>query len=169
MQNERYLVGGGSYAESMNKDQPPQSRWTNRTRTEGGAGPAEPAGDLQDAAEVARLFCEALMDPGHFRNTLESLVTPGSRAHWGDFSAAARELQQVPVWDVAAVAEPAEEDPEVAYVGIFPTAAAGTTPGSSRPADGATVVTLVWRDQLGAWLVHAFGQPVDPATAGGTA
>jgi hypothetical protein len=153
----------------MNKDQPPQSRWIHRTRaSEAGAGPAEPSGNLQDAAEVARLFCEALMDPAHFRNTLESLVAPGSGEYWGDFGAAARELQHLPDWDTAPVAEPAAGNPAVAYVGIFPAGAAGRTPGSGRPVDGAAVVTLVWRDHLGAWLVHAFGQPAEPATAGET-
>ncbi|AUI51339.1 hypothetical protein [Arthrobacter crystallopoietes] len=153
----------------MNKDQPPQSRWIHRTGSEAGAGPADPTGNLQDAAEVARLFCDALLDPGRFRHTLVSLVTPGSREYWGDFGAAAGELRDIPDWDAAPVAEPAPENPEVAYVRIFPAGAAGTTRRSGHPADGAAVVTLVWQDQLGAWLVHAFGQPVDPATAGGTA
>jgi hypothetical protein len=153
----------------MNKDQPPQSRWIHRTRaSEAGDGPAEPSGNLQDAAEVARLFCEALMDPAHFRNTLESLVTPDSREYWGDFSVATRKLQQVPDWDTASVAEPAAGNPAVAYVGIFPSGAAGSMPYSGRPAGGGAVVTLVWRDHLGAWLVHAFGPPADPATVDGS-
>lgn len=154
----------------MNKDQPPQSPWMHRTRrSEGGAGPAEPAGNLQDAAEVARLFCEALLDPGQFRHTLVSLVTPASREYWGDFRAAAGELRDIPDWDAAPVAEPAPENPAVAYVRIFPAGAAGTTRRSGHPVDGVAVVTLVWRDQLGAWLVQSFCAPADPATAGGTA
>jgi hypothetical protein len=154
----------------MDKDQPPQSRWYHRTRgTEAGAGPAGPSGNLQDAAEVAKLFCDALKDPGHFRYTLESLIAPGSSEYWGDFSAAGRELRDIPDWDAAPVAEPAEGNPEVAYVRIATGGTAGIRHHNGRPADGAAVVTLVWQDQLGAWLVYAFGQPVDPAAEGGTA
>jgi len=128
----------------MDSNLPRGVHWLRRHRSAydaaAGAGSVK-TGPVEDAVEVAILFCEALHDSRRYRKTLDSLVVPESLAGWADFGTAAGIIRSIP-------------DPDYGVLGTD--AARGTVDVSVRPAVGIgsqAVVELVWRDRIGAWLV----------------
>ncbi|EMY34280.1 hypothetical protein D477_010571 [Arthrobacter crystallopoietes BAB-32] len=127
----------------MDSNLPPDVHWLHRRSASDAAADAGAAstGPVEDAVEVAVLFCEALHDNRHYRKTLESLVVPESLPDWGGFTAAAGIVRSIP-------------EPDYGILGTD--RARGTVDVSVRSGTGMgvqAVVEMAWHDRIGAWLV----------------
>ena len=115
----------------------------------------------ENAALVGLAFVAALLDERS--EAPEHLVTPESRKHWGDFSAARELLAAIPNRGIGSRANRAFDARDVAYVKILAEVTrAFVIKGEEQVVEVAAVVSLVWRPELGSWLVHAVGDPVHP-------
>jgi len=96
------------------------------------------------------------------RDEMSATVTPESIDAWGDFSVIRDALAEIGDWGVGSYPEPAPTASDVAYVKIL-----ANVPEVYQQQETASVaiaawITLVWRPEAGIWLVHAFGNALDP-------
>lgn len=107
-----------------------------------------PGLNLQDPKFVALMFLLGLGDPQEYRRGLEHLVGPCELSRWGDFTAAAEDLQELAPWSVRAFAAHDVLVPDIAYVQVH----ADAGPGASK------IVTLFRPPGSGGrWFIHDFG------------
>lgn len=140
---------------SESQDQPP-AVWRRFTSDEEAAN-ALPAATLEDPVVVGNLFCSALDDHVHFRAALEKLTTPESRSAWGDFSAAADFLASIEDRGTGSVADRALGADDVAYFKILRDVKQSYQVLDGQPMFVSGIITLVWRPEVGSWLVHSIG------------
>lgn len=126
------------------------------------AAAAMPEPGLDNPVSVAALLLQGLADPQEYSNALHNLTTPESWPQWGDFGAAADSVAKLGSWSIGTVAEPAVGDPAVCYVKVLRDVDESYQVLREHIVNVAAVVTLVWRPDAGAWLVHAIGDYVRP-------
>ena len=136
-----------------------------------------PADDLAFRIEVAGsrhplraatkfIAALALADPID-TGALEAIVTPESRATWGDFTAVRRLIDGIEAPGFAShIPRSTPEDADVAQVFIVTGVTAVTNLEPGDYVDATAVMTLVWRPEVDSWLVHAVGAPVAPDQLG---
>lgn len=121
---------------------------------------AEPNPDFTDPGEIAMAFITALGDPQEYQVALRSLTTPESHHLWGDFSEAAEGLAAIEDWGLGSVPTPALDDPNVVYAKVLSGVKENFQVQEEQLVFVAAMITLVWRPEVGHWLVHGFGQPI---------
>lgn len=105
----------------------------------------------------ARVFANALRSPIKNSGLLAWLVTPESRASWGNFEKAATLLRSIKNPGIGSNATPAFDAPDVAYVKIMADVTEAFTLDEPSFGTESAIVSLVWRPEHGRWLVHGFG------------
>ncbi len=113
---------------------------------------------------AAMRFIAALVraDPIDTR-TLKAIVTPESRAGWGDFSGVRRLIDGIEAPGFAShIPHTAPEDADVAQVFIVSGVTAVTDLEPGDYVDAKAVMTLVWRPEVDGWLVHGLGAAIAP-------
>lgn len=127
---------------------------------------ANPRAVFRDPFRIALLFLSCLAgsneDP-ELQDALRLLVTPESRAGFGDFRSARERLASIDRWAVGDCPVPAFQDPEVVYVKLLSGVVVSFRVESEQLVLAAAVITLVWRSQPQRWMVHAFGPPEPPS------
>jgi len=118
--------------------------------------------DWRDPFTTVVTFINALDDPHEYVGPLEMLTTPESRAAWGDFTDAASLLRSIDDWGLGSAPTPAEGDDSVRYAKVLRGVQNNFQVQAEQIIFVAAMVTLVWREEVGMWLVHAFGEPVPP-------
>src|SRR3954447_19503680 len=110
-----------------------------------------------DPLTTSLAFLNALQHLGEGGETLlERIVTPESRADWGDFQDTAADLERLGQWGVGSQPKRAVSAIDVAYTALLPEVP--NTPRSTTDPRAPTVavITSVWRPERGLWMVHAF-------------
>lgn len=90
-------------------------------------------------------------------------VTPESLAAWGDFSTVHEALEAIGDWGMGSYPEPAPTASDVAYVKLLPNVPEAYQQQGTAAVTVAAWITLVWRPEIGFWLVHALGNALNPA------
>jgi hypothetical protein len=108
-----------------------------------------------DPAATAECFIFALGDPVYYQQQLIDLTTPESRTAWGDFTAAASYLTDIPNWGL--VSRGQRPVPDVAYIAVLRDVTGFLYADGDVAVEPAAVISLVDRPELGGWLVHAMG------------
>ncbi|MDA4893289.1 hypothetical protein [Microbacterium resistens] len=102
-----------------------------------------------------------------------SFVTPESRPAWGDFSAARGSFESIGSPGIGSHARPAEGAPDVVYVKVLDSVHEAHLVTTPTPVVVPGVFTMIWRPEVGAWLIHSFGDyllpEVVPRTSPGSA
>jgi hypothetical protein len=94
-------------------------------------------------------------------DVLTSMVSPESLESWGDFSRVAMQIEGIPNLGFVDGAFGFEGAPDVIYIGVL----ANVTKARLQPSQVPPVVAMVniiWRPELGKWVVHEIGGPVHP-------
>lgn len=117
--------------------------------------------DLTNPVWVAAAFTSGLLAEELDVAALSRMVTPESLGDWGDFSEASAFVDAIPSSGLSNRAPRAVGAPDVAYPRVLDTMASVGHEGAlvihgERLAEGVYPLTLVWRPEAGAWLVHAF-------------
>jgi hypothetical protein len=111
----------------------------------------------------AMAFMSVMADPEDHAVALHSVVTPESIPAWGDFSETAAMLKEIGDWGVGSVPTAAEGAPDVAYVKILRDVTETYQQQDDALIEVPAVITLIWRPEVGFWLVHGIGLPIPPA------
>jgi hypothetical protein len=94
-------------------------------------------------------------------DSLRSMVSPESLDSWGDFSRAAMKIEGIPNLGFVDGTFGFEGAPDVIYIGVL----ANVTKTRWQPPQVPPVVAMVniiWRPELGKWVVHEIGGPAHP-------
>lgn len=121
-----------------------------------GYGPDEPFFTVQ-------AFVSGLHDDSTPSEVLRSAVTPESVEAWGDFSGVREYLKSLGDWGVGSYPAPAAGAPDVAYVKVLRDVPQTYRQTTDEMLLVPAVLTLVWRPEVGFWLVHSIGEPADPS------
>jgi hypothetical protein len=111
----------------------------------------------------AMAFMSVMANPEDHADALHSVVTPESIPAWGDFSETAAMLKEIVNWGVGSVPTAAEGAPDVAYVKILRDVTETYQQQGDALVEVPAVLTLIWRPEVGLWLVHGIGLPIPPA------
>jgi hypothetical protein len=122
----------------------------------------QPPATTRDPSYVARAFLEGVLGLEESTTHLDPLVTPRSRAAWGDFRRAQRHLQLLPGVALSSKHSRPAGARDVAYVSLFVGVETGYVVPAGTPMLPEAVVTLVWHNDVDSWLVHAAGDAVPP-------
>lgn len=109
---------------------------------------------------AARAFMAGVSDLDNYRHLLPAVVTPESMVAWGDFTEVAARLDEIGDWGLGSLANPAPGARDVAYAKVV--AGVRDTYRVETPEVATEVITLVWRPEVGHWLVHGFGAALLP-------
>ena len=104
---------------------------------------------------VAATFLASLDEP----ETLALLVTPESRAAWGDF-AVVREALRREEWGLASHAHTASDAADVAYTRVVANVPEVYRAENDHEVRLVGVFTHVWRPEAGFWMIHELGEPL---------
>ncbi|WP_448059973.1 hypothetical protein [Cellulomonas hominis] len=139
----------------------PGYEWRRFTSSEE-AEAALPEVAFDDPASVALLFVKALFDPETNAVALDYLVTPESRAAWGDFTEAAQMLAEIEDAGFGSNINRAHDAPDVGYLKILRGVSQSYQVTDGQLVMAAAVVTVVWRPEYERWMVHSIGDYLKP-------
>ena len=112
---------------------------------------------------VAYDFLQLLEDPIGNRNALLALTTPESHAAWGDFTQVAAAYASIPDHGFGTMVDFAEGARDVCYFKIFSNMQEEAYYAlEDVPVLVRALVTLVYRPVLGRWMVHWYGERMEP-------
>ena len=125
---------------------------------------------LRHPLTTAMAFVAGLRGEVETPGGLASLVTPESRAHWGNFDAARELYASIEHPGFGSRVNRPEGAPDVGYFKILAGVEEAWETSTPTPVMAAAVITLVWRPEAGeefpsgpgVWLVHGIGEPLKP-------
>jgi hypothetical protein len=136
----------------------------NHWTVEDDAAAAGAGRDETHPAFVALTFMSMITDLTQWQHHLPAIVTPESLDSWGDFTEIRDVLERIPERGLGSGATPATDAPDVAYVKIM-----RDVPHTFLLQAGELqveeLITLVWRPEVGRWLVHSVGAATLPEDA----
>lgn len=141
----------------MTPNQPPEWQHDPRLRpVDTSAALAALGPDVpSNPVAVGKRFLDAVTDhAGPQVHVLRELVTPESRATWGDFR---RTAQQLAGCGMTSKAEPAAGTDQIVYVRYVSSPDYSLRSEGEVPIMARAIGTMVYRPDLGGWKVHSVG------------
>jgi hypothetical protein len=116
----------------------------------------------EDPQTIGYQFFSALLDQDI--ESLELLVTPESRPAWGNFGVAIALLHALDNPGMMQEGIRAQRDPDVCYMRVLRGVQRSHEVTDYVRLDDPLLMTLVWRPEFGRWMVHHFGDAVEPSS-----